>query len=229
MLLPRPKILLSSALLTLSFATALAQSPAPAPAPAPTASADPDRVEEDWELVVSNPDPLGVGPQVTTCMAADSGDPSTFVAFDMNYREYPAFRAGGMQLQVWSSKQVIGTASRGTEVFNTPGETVSWTQRMWIDAGRVYYDVQNGQSVTWGKFGQGSGLNVSHPATAANLAGYTSKDSSVNSGVTWEANYVKSLTLVRVRYYTNGVLTWTDNNPKVLVSSDDAPAAGGTN
>jgi len=217
MTLPRPKILLPCVVLALSFATALAQSPAPSPSP--TAASDPDRVEEDWALVVDNPDPLGVGPQVTTCMAADTNDPATFVAFDMNYREYPNFLAGGMQLQVWSSKKVIDTATLGTQAFNTQGETVTWTQRMWLSGGRVYYDVQNGQSVTWGMFGKGSGLNVSYPTTALTLGGYTSKDSSVKSGVTWEANYVKSLTLVRVRYYTSGLLTWTDTNPKVLVSN----------
>ena len=52
-----------------------------------------DRIEEDWELVIGIPDTQANGPQIT-CTMSPSGDltASPFVAFDLNYREYPTTR-----------------------------------------------------------------------------------------------------------------------------------------
>jgi hypothetical protein len=173
-------------------------------------------------LVVANPDPIGVGPQITTVMSA-SGNPSDpFVAFDLNYREYPIFSPGGMQLQVWSSNNVLGTSTQGTALFNTTNETVSWTQRMSLDEGKLTYDIANGSSTTWGQFGQGAQLQVSYTTPLASLAGYDPGFSASRSGASWEPNYVQTLTLRRVRYYANGQLIWTDTNPKVLIDNSDS-------
>src|SRR5438309_1662259 len=100
-------------------------------APAQTVGATPDQVEEDWELVVAATDFDAVGPQITTSMGP-SADPtsSPFVAFDLNYREYPDYTAGGMQVQVWSGKQLVTTATQEYAQLNTANETVTWTQRM---------------------------------------------------------------------------------------------------
>lgn len=206
----RTALLFLSTLLTVSVASALAGS----------TTADPDAVEEDWRLVVSDPDPLQEGPQITTCMSPLADDLAPFVAFDMNYREYPGYQSGGMQVQVWSSGQVLGNSSQGSALFNTPGETVTWTQRMALNAGAVNYDINNGQSTTWGQFGQSNKLSVSFPTTAVTLAGYDPAKSVRSSGVSWESNHVQSLTLVQVRYYANGQLIWTDTNPKSVVSSN---------
>src|SRR5262249_50754347 len=75
------------------------------------APAVPDQVEEDWLLVIGNPDYVGVGPQITTSMSPVGDSSTPFAAFDLNYREFPSFQAGGMQIQVWSGKNVYGTAS----------------------------------------------------------------------------------------------------------------------
>jgi hypothetical protein len=208
-------LLLSPVLLAAGAAT-LAQSPGPAQGPGPGLF---DTVEEDWSVVVANPDPLGVGPQITTCMKPGSDASSPFVAFDMNYREYPVFSPGGMQLQVWSSGQVLSTSTQGSALFNTTGETVTWTQRMSLSGNSISYDIDNGQSTTWGKFGQGSLLSVSFPTTLGSLNGYDPDKSASASGVTWESNFVTSLTLVQVRYYANGQLLWTDTNPRVVIGS----------
>src|SRR5690348_6875547 len=82
----------------------------------------PDRVEEDWELVIATPDTVGAGPQMTTSMSPVADDTGPFVAFDLNYREYPDFVAGGMQVQVWSEKQLLATASQASAQCNTAGE-----------------------------------------------------------------------------------------------------------
>lgn len=174
-----------------------------------------DSVQEDWVLIVSTPDFVAVGPQITTCMSPVSDDSQPFVAFDMNYREFPSFRAGGLQLQVWSGETVLSTSSQGTSQFATPGETVTWTQQMSLNsgAGTLTYNVNNGQSTTWGTFGQGSGANlsVSYPTTVTDLSGYSPATSQAASGATWESNHVTSMTLVQVRYYSGGQLVTTDS------------------
>lgn len=61
----------------------------------------PDRVEEDWEVVIAQPDRVAQGPQLTTCMAPSRFEPGLFVAFNRNFRRQPVFRPGGLQVQAW--------------------------------------------------------------------------------------------------------------------------------
>lgn len=196
--------LAAAAVLALGFAAAQAQS----------GSQTPDHIEEDWQLVVASPDTIGIGPQITTVMSATGSLSDPFVAFDMNYREYPSFTAGGMQVQVWSNNSVVSTASQGSNQFNTPNETVTWTQSMSLLGGGVYYAIKSGQSTTWGDFGQGSNLDVAYTSSIGDLSKYSPSKSVANSGASWESNRVTSLTLVQVRYYKNGVCYYTDTTQR---------------
>jgi hypothetical protein len=208
--LSRLLALFASALLTISAGAALAQTP-----PVP------DQVEEDWQLVIAYPDVAGNGPQITTCMSPVADSSAPFVAFDLDYREFPVYQPGGMQIQVWSGNNVVATSSQTGLLFNTPGETITWTQRMKVANGTVNYQIVNGQSVTWGQFGQGNGqLTVSYNTSATSMAGYSPGLSVANSGVTWESNLVTSLMLVQVRYYANGQLIATDTKPRQVPLSD---------
>ncbi len=96
--------LLASAILALPFGGSVAQTPMIVP----------DEVQEDWLLVVGTPDIIGIGPQITTSMSPVSDNSTPFVAFDLNYQEYPDFQVGGMQIQVWSGDTVQGTAAFGS-------------------------------------------------------------------------------------------------------------------
>ncbi|MGE3819030.1 MAG: hypothetical protein AB7I30_06305 [Isosphaeraceae bacterium] len=203
-------------LMSVTVPSVSAQDPTP-PSSAPTEF---DKVEEDWELVVATPDPLGVGPQITTCMTPFAVGVAPFVAFNMNYRERPTFQPGGMQVQVWTPEgSLLSAASHDSAVFNTPNETLTWTQRMRLIGGFVFFDVQQGQSQTWGNFGQGMQLSAAYAASPTSLMGYDPEVSAARSGVTWQSNYVTRLVLKRVRYYANGNLIWTDETPRVIVSN----------
>jgi hypothetical protein len=178
----------------------------------------PDQIQEDWQLVIGSPDVVGVGPQITTSMSPVSDDSTPFVAFDLNYREYPTFVPGGMQLQVWSGDQVLSTSSQGTNQFTTSGETITWTQKMSLSNGTLRYHVMNGQSTTWGTFGGSGQLRVSFPAAVSSLTGYTPAASVANSGASWESNLVTQLTLVQVRYYSSGQLVYMDTTQRSIVA-----------
>lgn len=178
-----------------------------------------DRVEEDWRLIVATPDVDGVGPQITTsmCPMADRTQ-APFVAFDLNYREYPSFSAGGYQAQVWSNDQLLQNSSGGkTDQFATANETITWTQQMSLSSGQISYAIVSGNSTTWGSFGQN--VNVGFTTSLVSLAGYAPSTSVANSGASWQVNNVQELTLVAVRYYAGGVLLSTDSTARTVVSN----------
>lgn len=185
-----------------------------APARAQTASID--QVEEDWELVIDVPDPTGAGPQISTwlCPVAD-GSSHCFI-FNLNYRELPSFAPGGLEVQTWLGDEMLTGGGKATTSLATTGETITWTQRMRLSGGVVSFAVDSGRSTTWGKFGQGQQLNVnaSFNTTLTNLNGYSPDASVARSGVGWQPNRVRRMTLVRVRYYNGGKLIATVNTPK---------------
>ncbi|HEV3166621.1 MAG TPA: hypothetical protein VGZ22_21530 [Isosphaeraceae bacterium] len=172
----------------------------------------PDRIEEDWVLVIDTPDVDANGPQITTTMSPTADHSSSpFVAFDMNYREYPDFTPGGMQLQVWSGKDLGDTATHGSAQLNTSGETITWTQAMSLSGGSINYSIKNGRSQTWDDFGpDGNPLSVSFTSSLSSLTDYSPDVSLANSGATWQSNHVTSLAIVKVRYYSAGQLILTD-------------------
>lgn len=201
--------------------TALAQDP-----PAGSESSDFDRIEEDWELVVANPDPVVVGPQVTTCVNPFGLAASPFVTFNLNYRERPSFQAGGMQVQVWSRAGTLCfTSSDGGALFSVKDETVTWTQRLRLFEGYFFYDIENGESITWGRFGQSRPLLVWYPTEATSFKGYDPAESASKSGVSWQSNGVTRLVLKRVRYYWKGTLVKTDETPRTVVENGSGEAS----
>jgi hypothetical protein len=84
----------------------------------------------------------------------------------------------------------------------------------------VTYTIANGQSTTWGGFGQGQGLDpVTFTASITSLSAYSPDNSVAKSGASWQSNRVSQMTLLRVRYYQAGQLISTDNNPRSVTLS----------
>ena len=189
---------------------------------AQTSGVDVYRVEEDWQLVVNEPDTINNGPQVTcTISPADMG--TAYCAFDINYHTQPDYVAGGLQLHTWDPNDPIAYAnSNQHNMMQTSGETVSWTLRMTVSNNRIYFRVMNGQSQTWGSFGgTGDGLHLYLPTWLPNLNTYNPTVSLQNSGVCFASNQVVSLTLLAVRYYdANHNLISQINTPQSVQSQN---------
>ncbi len=189
--------------------------------PGPTV---PNKIEEDWQLVVANPDPQSIGPQITTCASPNSDPAAAFVTFYLNYQDYPSWSPGGLQIKAYgpapnasTSPPVLDSASQGSGVCETQGETISWTQRMKLSGGNLNFKVVNGLSTTWGQFGQGPGtFGVSMPSTLSDLSAYKPDYSVSKSGVSWQSNRVTSMTLLRVRYYNGRQLISTDSTSRTV-------------
>jgi hypothetical protein len=186
-----------------------------------TSGTDVYRIEEDWQLIVGDPDPGNNGPQVTcTISPADMG--TAFCAFDLNYHTQPDYSAGGLQIHTWDPVDPVEYSnSIHNGIMSASGETVTWTQTMTWNNGSLNFRVVNGQSDTWGNFG-GNGtsnghLNLDLPTALSNLNGYSPSVSLDNSGVSFASNQVNSLTLVAVRRFdANGNLIDEITTPQAV-------------
>jgi|SRR5579872_1163819 len=182
------------------------------------------RIEEDWELVVSDADPVLNAPQVTcTISPADMG--TAYCAFDLNYHTQPDYVAGGLQVHTWDPTDPIEYSdSTHTQVMSSASETVTWTQTMTLDpnSSTITFQVINGQSQSWGSFGGNKAGNHGHliltmNTNLPNLNAYDCNVSLDNSGVSFASNLVVSQTLVAVRYYdVNGNLIKQITTPQIV-------------
>jgi hypothetical protein len=195
------------------------------------------RVEEDWTLLVGEPDPGREAPQITCVISPQSTSDGLFAAFTLNHQNAPDYQAGGLQVHVWRGDTPLAAAqfSNGS-LLATPREIISWTQSMSIEGGVLTFQVTRGNSTTWGNFGDGS-LRVSVPSSLANLSGYRPATSAANSGVGFAGNRVNSLTLAKIRYCSADGQIYEDRTPRVIHAYRDtdppdetqgAPAEGET-
>jgi hypothetical protein len=177
-----------------------------------------DRVEEDWELVIGQPDLTAEGPQITTIMSTTDDLSGQFVAFNLNYRGQPDYQPGGLEVVGYMGKEVQTSSNQETHQLETADETVTWTQRMQISSGTVQYDITQGESTTWGQFGQGEGSNLrlSLSSTTTDLSGYRPEASIRYSGAGWQPNRVTSMRIKQIRYYSEGNLIALDPTPREI-------------
>src|SRR4051794_19394075 len=126
-----PVIVLASLLLGFAGLTGFTQSTGPAP----------DRIEEDWQLVIGDPDPDANGPQVSTAMQPGGDDSSPLVLFNLNYRDVSTYTPGGLQVKVVNDDHIITSTQDQSAVFQTSNETITWTQRMSVSGseGKLQY------------------------------------------------------------------------------------------
>ena len=187
-------------------------------------------VEEDWELVIGEPDPNTASPQIL-CVISPVGHVESLHSslqlnhhntFELDENGFPIFEAGGMQFEVWEGETPLRERKFPiTAVLATPGEVVTWTQSMDLESGKLTFEIKNGSSSAWGNFG-GEGYLKPYPVntTLTNLNGYDPAVSVQNSGVSYAANRVQSLILKRVRYYTSTGEVVEDTAARVVHSLD---------
>jgi hypothetical protein len=184
--------------------------------PAQAQSGNVVAVEEDWELILTEPDPDTVAPQVTCVMSPNGNLNDTYWTFEVNHLTAPSFSPGGLHIHQWSGEWRQSTFSRSDRaVITTANETITWTQSLRVSNGRLAFEVQNGSSSTWGPFGFGhfeldTGWGVSH------VNSYSPAVSVANSGVGFASNRVASLKLKRVRKTFGDGQTVADNTERVV-------------
>jgi hypothetical protein len=175
------------------------------------------RVEEDWELVVGEPDANSTGPQVVTTMSPNADIFGTFFTAEFNHRSAPTWTPGGISIHRWSGEFRMGSYDRADRtVMTTNTETVTWTQALYYDLGRLNFKVMNGNSDTWGTFGYTGTVKLDCSWGVPHINSYTPTVSTVNSGPAFAGNRVHSLKIKCIRKtFSNGTTT-TDNTERIV-------------
>lgn len=175
------------------------------------------KVEEEWELVVGEPDSNSVAPQVTCALSPYGHLDSLHSTFELNSQSLESYSAGGLQLQIWNGETALAARRYPDhQVLATTGETITWTSTMEVVGGQLKFEVEQGDSSTWGSFGGSGHLRHSIDTSLANLNSYSPDVSVANSGVGYAANRVRSLILKRVRVKTSSG-DWFEQSTPVTV------------
>ena len=162
------------------------------------------RVEEDWEMVVGEPDPDTDSPQVTCVISACGDVESVHAVFELNQQSLPIFSPGGLQLQLWDGEvPLCDRKFPSYAILAQAGETIRWTQSVELDDGKLIFEIKDGTSTTWGGFGGQGYLKAVVDTTLTSLNAYRPEISANNSGINYAENRVQSLILKRVRAYTS--------------------------
>jgi len=161
-------------------------------------------IQEDWELVLGDPDPNVVGPQITCVIAPVGHAEGIYATVNLNHQDRNGFVPGGIQLQLWNGSTEIGSqCDLNLQTLDASGEAIHWTQEMTLTpSDRVRFSIRDGHCDTWGNFGPGLACSV--PTSLQSLNEYDPEVSLSNSGTVFAANRVASLKLLRVRIVYEG-------------------------
>ncbi len=173
------------------------------------------RVEQDWRLVLNEPNDDVESPQLHTYQSLTTGTKPVYVQVCWNYHEYPDFVPGGVQIQLWYGDQLLLDRSVTLEPLSAPDETITWTQVLEINGSDVSFRIVDGQSATWGAFGGGD-MQIEVTTTIPNLDGCTTQASVDESLITYGSNRVESLTITEVRRYRSGGTATVDSAAHVV-------------
>lgn len=166
-------------------------------------------VEEDWELVVSQPHPGINAPQVAFFTYPDAEDPGCYFQLQMNYAADEYFSGGGFHVAAARDEQLLDEARSETgNVLSLDNDTIRWTSVMAAFDGELLFAVKDGYGEDWGAFG-GPEYLVRMPANGVDdLIGYSPTKSAKMIDVQFGKNRVASIILKEVRlFFTDGTVT----------------------
>lgn len=179
------------------------------------------RVEEDWRLVLNEPDDGVDSPQFHTVMAPSAALDTVFATVLWNYREVMEdFEPGGVQLLSVYGEDILRKRSVEFRQLSTSAETITWSQALQTDGTTLSFEVFNGLSATWGTFGRD--MRIDESTELPDLDSYTVKASMQNSCITYGTNRVDRLSITEVRFYgPDGELIAVDSTEQVLFDIED--------
>lgn len=170
-------------------------------------------IEEDWEVVIGEPSFEENLPQLYVVTTPTGHIDEDYSVFEINNLLLPDFYGGGLQFQTWYGDYATGEAHHSDfSSLANAGETITFTVRMrtWGD-GNVSFRIKNGQSTTWGQFGQDYSLWIFRNCGVNNLSNYDPDKSARFSRVGFGRDRVTSFKIKEVRYYDfTGNLISTD-------------------
>ena len=178
------------------------------------------RVEEDWEITLTEPTSDLDVPQFHTVMSPYGSVNAAYFQVTWNYREQPDFTAGGLQLQVWNGDESFAVRNVDDGSLSSNAESVTWTQSLQIESPDLTFTVFNGHSSSWGYFG-GESMTVRMPSPVMSLNSYSTDVSAANSWITYGHNRVVRMVLKEVRKFDQNGLREQITTPRVIYEHAD--------
>ena len=164
------------------------------------------KVEEDWEMVINEPDPSNYSPQVTLYTSPSVNLDDVYFQLQMNYAADAGFSAGGFHVAAVKNDEILDEARSDTRrVLAIDGDHVRWTSVMAVIHNKVLFAIKDGTGAEWGAFGGPDYLVKMTSSPVPDLSEYHPQQSLENVDIGFGANRVQSLTLLQVRvFYTDG-------------------------
>lgn len=178
------------------------------------------RIEEDWVVLIKNPDHKIASPQVLICMTPDGQFLADYALLEINHGSRPDWLAGGIQLQGWKGVANVSLFNcPKTAVLDRGYDRIKFTTSIEAKGdGYTTFAIKNGKSKTWGTFGTTSTtpIQVRVPSTRTDLTGYSRTHSVKQTHVTHGAHRVTMMYQRRVRYYFSDGTAQVDDAYKIL-------------
>ncbi len=176
------------------------------------------RVEEDWHLMVTDPDWRVDSPQIVTVFGPDAPETGVHAVFELNHGTQPDFSEGGMQFQVWYGNNLLGYRNQHAPAeLNVENEVITYTTATELERnGIVLMEVIDGASESWGAFGGTRSLRMRAYTTRTKLNNSNAALSPNHSRVGYGANRVGLFKRTAIRYYSADGLYSTDDTDVIV-------------
>lgn len=160
------------------------------------------KVEEDWEMVIYEPDPSIYSPQVTFFTSPSAELQQTYFQLQMNYEADESFSAGGFHVAAVSDGEVVDEErSEHRITLSKNNDQIQWTNVMAVVDGKLLFAVKDGLGQDWGAFGGPEYLVRIAQSPVSHLGNYRYQQSLQTVDIGFGANRVQSVTLRRVRFH----------------------------
>ncbi|TWU26652.1 hypothetical protein Pla52o_05050 [Novipirellula galeiformis] len=165
------------------------------------------KIEEDWEMVLNEPDPARHSPQVTF-FTTPTNDPNRYFQLQFNHAVDADFSGGGFRVAAVENDQVLSSARSETRAaLAADDDRVRWTSVLAAVEGGTLFAIKNGHSNQWGEFGGPEFLVRMNSDALSGLSQYHPQKSLDAVDIGLGANRVDSITLIEVRvFYVDGTV-----------------------
>lgn len=164
------------------------------------------KVEEDWEMMVNEPDVSNNSPQITFFTSPSHELDNSYFQLQMNYHADEAYSSGGFHVaSVQEGKTVDEARSVTRKNLSTNDDVVRWTSVMAVIDNRALFAVRDGYGREWGNFGGPNYLVRMVPSPVSDLSKYQHQQSLQSVDIGFGRNRISRITLKAVRlFYTDG-------------------------
>ncbi|WP_203329066.1 hypothetical protein [Candidatus Laterigemmans baculatus] len=177
-------------------------------------AADIYRIEEDWEMVINEPDSSIHSPQLTFFLPPNPADPDRYFQLQLNHAVDHEFSGGGFHVVAADGSEHLDSFRSSTyQPLVSHAQTVRWTSVMNVHGDSVYYHVKDGYAADWGSFGgYWTAVRMAAQGTL-HFNAYDPSQSLEMIDIGFGGNRVESLVLRDVRLYrTDGTVSQVSVN-----------------